>query len=281
MFCPSAERAFDIRTLLVGLVLCCLLLVPGCAAKQEKDELFSVAQEQSASHDPLDDYDSTPTQSISDPIEPWNRFWFRFNDGFYVHVARPVYNAYDYVMPDAFQSGLKNFFHNLLFPVRFVNNILQGKFSAAVVEAGKFIVNTTVGFGFFDITKDRAIYAQGYDPHGADFGQTLGVWGMGQGMYIVWPLLGPSSVRETVGMIGNMPLNPTFYVQPWHFAAEANVGMRFTSLDTVLPLYEDIKGASVDPYIAMREAFVEYRKRRVSGGTALPAAPRPVEYPQE
>lgn len=272
MCCPDAVYTKIYQGLLCCLLLCCLAFLPGCATKQDGDDLFSVVAEDANA---LDDYDMAPRQAIADPLEKWNRFWFGFNDIFYLHVARPVYNAYAYVMPTEFQAGLKNFFHNLLFPVRFVNNILQGKFGAAMVEFGKFIVNTTIGFGFFDITKDRAVYVEGYDPQGADFGQTLGVWGFKQGPYLMWPFIGPSSLRETVGLIGDYPLNPSIFLYSWELSVAAATGRQFTHLGSVLPLYENLKGASVDPYIAMREAYAEYRKRRVSGATALPASPRP------
>lgn len=217
--------------------------------------------------DNLDDYDAMPGQGISDPLEPWNRFWFGFNDIFYLHIARPVYQGYAWAMPNEFQSGIKNFFSNLLFPMRFVNFLLQGNPKAAGVEFGRFFVNTTVGFGgFIDAAKGRKAIVP-VNPADGNLGQTLGVWGIGPGFYMVWPFLGPNNTRDTVGMVGDWLLDPSFYVQPWYASWGSAIGFRLNELDTVLPLYENIKDVAVDPYISMREAFAAYRKQQIIHGT--------------
>lgn len=213
--------------------------------------------------DTLDDYDSPKATSIADPLEPWNRFWFRFNDFVYRRIARPLYRGYDAVMPDDFQSGLSNFLHNMLFPVRFVNNILQGKFKAAGAEYGRFVVNTTAGFGgFFNITRDRKTIVP-LDESGEDFGQTLGRWGVGDGCYLVLPFIGPSSLRDAVGLGADGFLNPSWYLHPAIAAYGVNAGLRFNSLRDILPTYEGLDDISVDPYIGMREAYYQYRQQRI------------------
>ena len=229
-------------------------------APARTDEAASASQ----ATDLLDDYDTAPLQAIADPLEPWNRFWFHFNDIFYLYVARPVYNGYTVVMPEEFQSGLSNFFSNLLFPKRFLNALLQGKVQAAGVEFGRFLVNTTVGFGgFIDAAKGRkAVVA--VDPSGEDLGQTFGMWGIGTGFYMVWPFLGPSNVRDSIGMVGDWALEPTFYLQPWYASWGSAVGFRFNNLGDVLPTYENIKDVAVDPYIAMREAYSHYRLQQIA-----------------
>ena len=214
------------------------------------------------SNDALDDYDNEPIQSISDPIEPWNRFWFHFNDIFFLYVARPTYNAWEFVTPHQIRSGLKNFFSNLLFPVRFVNNILQFRFFEAGVEFGRFIINTTSSAGFADVAKGLKTIVP-VDPTGEDFGQTLGRWGIGHGFYIVWPFIGPSSARDTIGRAGDFFADPMFYLQPVELAVGVSGGLRFNALGDVLPLYEDLNTVAVDPYIAMREAYVNFRKAQV------------------
>ncbi len=222
----------------------------------------------------LDDYGDMPSQSVADPLEPWNRFWFGFNDILYLYVLNPVYGAYDYVTPDAVQGGLSNFLDNLLFPVRFVNSILQGKFLGAGVEFGHFFVNSTVGMaGFIDVAKDKKGVVP-IDPTGEDFGQTLGVWGMGEVFYLVWPVLGPSSLRDTLGTAGDYALSPGFYfnspfavkqvdlAMSWTMSS-ANGFLRFNDLGPVLDLYEDTKQLAVDPYVATREAYTNYRRSRI------------------
>lgn len=212
----------------------------------------------------LDDYDSPKAAGIADPLEPWNRFWFHFNDFVYRRIARPLYRGYDAIMPDDFQSGLSNFLRNMLFPVRFVNNILQGKFKAAGVEYGRFVVNTTAGFGgFFNITKDRKTIVP-LDESGEDFGQTLGHWGVGYGFYLVLPFVGPSSLRDALGLGVDGFLNPSCYLQPAVAAYGVNAGLRFNSLRDILPTYEGLDDISVDPYIGMREAYHQYRRQHIS-----------------
>lgn len=211
--------------------------------------------------DDLDDYD-TADASIADPFEPWNRFWFHFNDIFYLYVARPAYDAWVFITPHQLRGGLKNFFSNLLFPVRFVNNILQFRFMEAGVEFSRFIMNTTSSAGFADVAKGKRTIVP-VDPTGEDFGQTLGRWGIGQGFYLVWPILGPSSARDTIGRVGDVFTDPLFYLKPWELGTGLATGFRFNDLGDVLPLYEDLNSAAVDPYIAMREAYANFRKSQI------------------
>lgn len=239
-------------------------VVPAANKSATTSMRFATAAESAATAgNTLDDYESMPAQGVTDPLEPWNRFWFGFNDIFYLHIARPVYHGYAWVMPNEFQSGIKNFFSNLLFPVRFVNFLLQGNPQAAGVEFGRFFINTTVGFGgFIDAAKGRrAVVA--VNPADGNFGQTLGVWGVGQGFYVVWPFLGPNNVRDSVGMVADWALDPSFYVQPWYASWGAVIGFRLNDLDTVLPMYENIKDVAVDPYISMREAYSAYRQQQI------------------
>ncbi|MEG2172998.1 MAG: VacJ family lipoprotein [Desulfovibrionaceae bacterium] len=219
-------------------------------------------RQNSSVEEPLDDYDA-PVISISDPLEPWNRFWFKFNDIFYLYVARPLYTGYAYVTPSEFRTGLKNLLSNLLFPIRFINALLQGKPNAAGVEFGRFMINTTVGFGgLIDVAKGAKAIVP-VDASGEDFGQTLGVWGIGQGLYVVWPIIGPSSARDSVGLAADCFLDPTYYLQPWEAAFAVSGGLRFNTLDDILTLYEDINKSAVDPYVAMREAYATYRQLRL------------------
>lgn len=215
----------------------------------------------------LDDYDTVAaTASIADPLEPWNRFWFHFNDFIYLRIAAPLYRGYDAIMPDPVQSGLKNVLHNLLFPVRFINCLLQGKFRGAGVEFGRFLVNTTVGMGgLINVAKNKKTVVP-MDSIGEDFGQTLGSWGIGHGIYIVWPFLGPSSLRESIGLCADTLGSPIWYLN-YVTNVETSVGtsamLRFNTLDDILPTYEELKKISVDPYIAMREAYIANRNHHV------------------
>lgn len=212
--------------------------------------------------DSLDDYDDEPVASIADPIEPWNRFWFHFNDIFYMYIAKPAYTSWTWLVPESFRNGLNNFFSNLLFPTRFINNLLQFRFFEAGVEFGRFMMNTMSSAGFADVARGKKSLVP-VDPSGEDFGQTLGRWGFGQGFYVVWPFIGPSSLRDTIGRVGDCFTDPLFYVHPWELAAGTELGFRFNALGDVLPTYEDLRSIAVDPYLAMREAYVNFRNAQV------------------
>lgn len=225
-------------------------------------EAVTVQEQTSETSDDLDDYDTAPIASIPDPIEPWNRFWFRFNDIFYLYVASPIYSGWTWLIPDFIQHGLGNLYHNVLFPTRFVNSLLQFRFFEAGVEFQRFMMNVMGSAGFANLAKDKKTIVP-VDPSGEDFGQTLGRWGFGQGFYIVWPFLGPSSVRDTFGRVGDYFSDPLAYVRPWEYPVGATVVFRVNDLGEVLPSYEDLKSIAVDPYIAMREAYAAMREAQV------------------
>lgn len=210
----------------------------------------------------LDDYENEPVASIPDPIEPWNRFWFRFNDIFYIHIAQPLYTGWKYITPQFFRTGMSNLFYNILFPTRFINSLLQGRPFEAGVEFSRFMMNMMGGLGLVDLASPKNTIVP-VDPSGEDFGQTLGRWGIGQGFYIVWPFIGPSSLRDTFGRIGDAFTSPLFYLDPWELSLGTNVGFRFNDLNDVLPSYIDLKSIAVDPYLAMREAYASMRRAQV------------------
>ena len=200
-------------------------------------------------------------QIVPDPIEGWNRAMFKFNDAVIEYVARPAYKGYVYVTPDFMRTGIKNFFHNAAFPVRFVNNLLQGRGKAAGVEMSRFILNTTAGLGgLIDVAQHHKPIVPVEDE---DLGQTFGVWGVGEGMYIVWPLLGPSTARDTAGMVGDYFLYPATYIKPWEVGIAVRAVNTFNDLDEVLDLYDQLKSAAIEPYSSVRDAYVQYRRARI------------------
>jgi phospholipid-binding lipoprotein MlaA len=197
---------------------------------------------------------------VADPLSTWNRVMFHFNDKFYFWVLKPVARGYRAVVPRPVRSGVKNFFHNLITPIRMASCILQGKGNEASTEFARFMINSTVGvLGFGDPAKKWFKL----DPSEEDLGQTLATYGIGDGFFIVWPILGPSTVRDSVGMIGDWFLNPVSYVQP----IEAYLGVR--AVETVnetsfrIGDYETLKEAAIEPYAAFRDAYIQYRKKKV------------------
>jgi phospholipid-binding lipoprotein MlaA len=206
---------------------------------------------------------------IADPLEPFNRAMYQFNDKLYFWVLKPVAEGYGRVVPEPARVGVDNFFQNLAFPIRFVNCLIQVNFRGAAEELGRFAINTIWGVGgFLDPASSKEIDLAKQDE---DFGQTLGTYGIGQGFYITWPIFGPSSPRDTVGLVGDTFLRPLTYVSPWY----AGTGARAYGMvnDTSLRIgdYEALKGAAVDPYVAIRDAYVQYRLKKIQrkGGSPL------------
>ncbi len=200
------------------------------------------------------------TYKVADPIEPFNRLMFTFNDKLYTWLLRPITLGYRKVAPSPVRKGVSNFFHNLTAPIRFVNCLLQGKGQAATAEFASFTLNSIFGvLGFGSITKD---YPE-LNPDAEDLGQTLGTYGIGDGFYIVWPFFGPSTLRDTTGRLGDGFLDPVNYVQP----PEASIAVR--GYDTVNKLsfriedIDDAKKAAFDPYQAVRNFYIQSRQTRL------------------
>jgi phospholipid-binding lipoprotein MlaA len=207
---------------------------------------------------------------IADPLEPFNRAMYHFNDKLYFWLLKPVAQGYGKVVPEAARVGVSNFFANLAFPIRFVNCLLQTNFEGAAEELGRFTINTIWGIGgLLDPASSKDINLSKQDE---DFGQTLGAYGIGQGFYINWPIFGPSSPRDTVGLVVDAFLAPASYLSPWYVGA----GTRGYDMvnDTSLKIgdYESLKGAAIDPYVAIRDAYVQYRLKKVNRkGGNIPA----------
>ena len=199
--------------------------------------------------------------TIADPLEPFNRAMFQFNDKLYFWVLKPVAQAYKKVVHEDVRVVVQNFFSNAAFPVRFVNCLLQANLPGAASEVGRFVLNTLVGFGgLFDPASDKEINLA---KHGEDFGQTLGVYGIGHGFYIHWPLFGPSSPRDTVGMAGDGFLNPFSYLDQWYESTGVRAYEKINDVSFSIGDYEALKQAALDPYVAVRDAYVQHRFNKV------------------
>lgn len=222
-----------------------------------------------------DDFDQeyqSQAESIADPLEPWNRFWFSFNNYVFDYVWHPISIGYNTVLPRPVRSGVSNFFYNLKFPLRFINDLLQGKFLAAGVEFSRFVGNTAFGLGgVFDVTSHQKAAAV---THPEDFGQTLGYWGVGHGFYIVWPFFGPSTLRDSVGMAGDYFCDPVSYIDPWflwysnpdwEWLAWSAWGARTLSITAATAdSYIELRNSAFEPYTAFRNAYVQHRNDEVS-----------------
>ena len=204
-----------------------------------------------------------------DPIESFNRQVFEFNDVVDRAVLKPVAQAYEFVLPEPVRDCISNIFSNFREPSNAVNNLLQGKPVDAVSDVCRLVVNSTVGLlGCFDPARQM-----GLEKHSEDFGQTLGRWGLGAGPYLVVPILGPSSVRDAIGIYGAEPyLDPNFYIDNIR-VRNAILGTRVVDQRAQLLRADDlISGAALDKYRFIRDGYLQRRRSQVYDGSPPPSA---------
>jgi phospholipid-binding lipoprotein MlaA len=200
-------------------------------------------------------------EDSSDPLESMNRVFFEVNDKLYFWILKPVNNIYMTVVPIDFRQCFGNFFDNVAAPVHVVNNLLQGKVTDASIDLSRFLINSTVGVLGLG---DPALRSFGLEPRPEDFGQTLGVWGLGEGLYLCLPIIGPMTVRDTLGFAGNVVVHPATYVGSTYLEGAAYYSADKLNMLSLNPdLYEDMKRYSLDPYISMRQVYLEYRRNKV------------------
>jgi phospholipid-binding lipoprotein MlaA len=248
----------------IALILWPTLFVPICFAENETSIFASTSDE--IIHVVIANIPPEPSkleetpEPISDPLEPVNRVFFQFNDKLYFWILKPLATGYKAVVPEGGRVGVRNFFSNLTTPIRLVNCMLQVNFKGAANETVRLLVNTTFGLvGFLDIAKKEVNIEKSEE----DFGQTLGFWGIGPAIYIDWPILGPSSLRDTAGFIGDLFLDPRTYVfnPPIFYVVRPYELVNDTSLR--IGEYEDFKESAVDPYIALKDAYHQYRQNKI------------------
>ncbi len=209
----------------------------------------------------FEDFDDTfESEPILDPLYYFNYLMYSVNDFLYFNAIRPVAKGYKAVMPVDVRKGINNFFHNIVFPVRFVNNILQGEIKDAGTEIEIFLINSTIGvLGFAQVAQNE------FDLHTAneDLGQTLGSYNIGNGFYLVLPLFGPSTFRDLIGRVGDYFLTPVNYVEPWELSAGIQAVDKINTTSFHIGDYEALKKAALDPYVAIRNAYIQNRKEKI------------------
>ena len=193
----------------------------------------------------------------SDPFEGLNRGVHEFNYVVDSVLFDPLASVYNTVLPEFARTGVHNFLENIEAPVVFVNSLLQGDPQNVFVTFWRFVFNSTLGVaGVFDIATDLGMPERNHE----DFGQTLGVWGVGHGAYLVLPLIGPSSLRDAPGMVIDVLLNPlTYNVANW----PEDYGLAVTrAIDTRARLdkfIDQVNGSSLDPYATFRSLYLQRR----------------------
>ena len=207
--------------------------------------------------DNWDDDEWEEEDTITDPLEPLNRVFFHFNDKLYYWVLKPVAKVYSFFVPEDMQIPVSNFFDNLRGPSRAVSNLLQGQVRGSSTEVTRFVLNSTVGVvGFGDFAKDVLELPSTKE----DTGQALGYWGAGGGFFIMWPFLGPSNVRDSLGMVGDAYLHPFRYLGfSWKEIVAARAFEMVNKTALTMGDYELFTETALDPYTAVKDAYHQHR----------------------
>lgn len=285
------------RLLAFCLLSAALMLATGCAGKKGNVQPQGLndatptadqtpgpapsARSETPPNEPLDPFARAEegTGEEYDPWEPMNTSIFEFNRKLDRFVLKPVAKGYNFIMPDLVQVGISNIFYNLRFAPRFLNNVFQGKVKGAGIEVGRFLVNSTVGLaGFFDVAKQVDLVT----PE-EDLGQTLGFYGVKPGPYLVLPFFPPFTVRDLVGYVGDIFLNPINWLVvpiievdgvPSVIAHKnrttssliqigARAGDIINERSRNLETYQGVEEATLDLYSAVRNAYLQKRAQAI------------------
>ncbi|MEA3347545.1 MAG: VacJ family lipoprotein [Pseudomonadota bacterium] len=245
------------RKYLVILILLCSFLAASVGLLPQVCQAAAAAEVDDSCGDEFSEYDEV--ESFSDPLEGMNRVFFTFNDTLRRWFLEPTARGYRKVTPNMFRTGLLNFFNNLLEPTRVINCLLQGRFTAAGETFLRFALNSTAGVGGL---MDPATF-DGMKSHEYQFTSTLAHYGAGSGSYLILPLFGPSDIRGTFGLAGDTLASPLFYVTRGDLLAALAVKGSNAINRTSFKLgeYEKLISGSLDPYIAVRDAYVQHQRK--------------------
>lgn len=216
------------------------------------------------------EYAKKETKAVPDPLNGYNRLITKFNDNMYEYVLSPVASTYANIVPQKARVGISNFLNNLAFPIRFANNLFQLKLKKSGEEVGKFVVNTIWGFGGLVDLSDEL----GLGKNDEDFGQTLGYWGVGEGVHIVLPILGPSNIRDITGMVVDGYINPlrsagTRYIDKYKIPTNTFQDLAIRGFETVnkvslnLGAYEALKKDALDLYPFLKNVYNQKRRNDI------------------
>jgi phospholipid-binding lipoprotein MlaA len=208
-----------------------------------------------------DEYeDDARKVTVADPIEPFNRSMYRVNDFLILYLLEPAAKVEKAVIPWEFRTIFRNMLRNLRFPVRFVNCLLQGQWEKGGDEFASFFLNTTVGFlGMADVA---GIYP-GLIQSPEDMGQTFAVWGWEESSYLTLPFFGPSTVRDALGKLPDAVTDPMFWFANLTLSLSIRGGEAVNDTSFRIGDYEAIKKASLDPYVALRNGYIQNRNKSI------------------
>lgn len=201
-----------------------------------------------------------------DPLEGINRGVYKFNDVADRAVIKPVATAYKTVAPSPIRKGVSNFFSNIGTLTTIINDLLQFKFAHAFTDAGRFVINSTFGIaGLIDVASMDNI-----EKRNEDFGQTLGHWGVDTGAYLVLPFIGPSTVRDTAGLVVDTvtsdPITYTHNIGEIRLHNQLRTAQLIDKRTQLLDATDIVDNASIDPYAFLRDAYLQRRASLVQDG---------------
>ncbi len=196
-----------------------------------------------------------------DPLENRNRSIYAFNENLDEAILEPAADGYDYITPNFLQKSFNNFFDNINYPVTIINQLLQGNIRESLQDTLRFTVNTTIGiFGLFDPAS-----SMGLNEHDEDFGQTLAVWGVEEGPYLMLPFFGPKTLRSLAGDLTDVLFNPLLNINDTNLKIQTNLISILQDRSDLSTLEEELDN-SFDPYQYIKDSYIQNRKYKINNG---------------
>ena len=234
--------------------------------------LIALSLSACATKPPASDRDAVRAfEEINDPLEPWNRAMLQLDQGLDTVLFNPFISVYETIIPEPGRQGVTNVIRNFRSPITLANDIFQGEGKRAGITTGRFVVNSTIGvLGLFDVAS-----RMGLPYHSEDFGQTLAVWGVGEGPYLYVPILGPSGTRDLTGYVTDaFSSDPMAWVgyadNPFWWQVAYFYGIAFDGKYRAGPVLDDLKASSIDYYAALRAAYRQNRASAIRNGAPAP-----------
>ncbi len=233
------------QTVLKKIMMLSIILMTGCATTAQNERVAKI-----------------------DPFEPMNRAVFTFNEKADDYVIKPLAEAYKFVLPEFVRTGVTNFFSNINDVLIAANNFLQGKPTNAASDIGRFLINSTIGvLGLFDVATDM-----GLDKNREDFGQTLGVWGISDGPYVVLPFFGASNIRDTVGLV--VDIETDFMINTNKLNSDEKIAVNALRVINrradLLDAGQLLEDAAFDKYSFVRDGYLQRRRSQIYDGNPPP-----------
>ena len=233
----------------LAFVVCTAVILAGCATAPPEDDKVAMAAFKEA----------------NDPYEPFNRAMFDFNLALDKAVLRPAASIFRDALPEPVQNGVHNFLQNLRSPIIFGNDLLQGELDRAGSTLARFAMNSTLGIlGLYDFAADVGI-----EKHNEDFGQTLAVWEIEPGPYLVLPFFGPSNPRDGVGKVADVLIDPLTWLAPFEVQLARTIGTAVDARARNFDQFNDLEENSLDFYSAVRSLYRQKRADEIRNGAPI------------